>query len=77
MKRREFIAALGSALLLVLALPAKAERAMSCPDFRLALWRAIDDDGNKVARPQFDKAAGGFGPVTGYEMTEIVGLEGA
>ena len=39
-----------SVLLLVLALPAKAERAMSCPDFRLALWRAIDDDGNKVAR---------------------------
>ena len=65
-----------SVLLLVLALPAKAERAMSCPDFRLALWRAIDDDGNKVARPQFDKAAGGFGPMTSYEMTEIVGLEG-
>ena len=65
-----------SVLLLVVALPAKAERAMSCPDFRLALWRAIDDDGNKVARPQFDKAAGGFGPMTSYEMTEIVGLEG-
>ena len=74
--RRTFMAALGGALLLVLALPAKAERAMSCPDFRLALWRAIDDDGNKVARPQFDKAAGGFGPMTSYEMTEIVGLEG-
>ena len=74
--RRTFMAALGGALLLVLAPPAIAERAMSCPDFRLALWRAIDDDGNKVARPKFDKAAGGFGPMTSYEMTEIVGLEG-
>jgi hypothetical protein len=66
-----------AASLLVLALaPARAERAMSCQDFRLALWRAIDDDGNKVARPQLNKAVGGFGPTISYEMKEIVGLEG-
>jgi hypothetical protein len=38
-----------AASLLVLALaPARAERAMSCQDFRLALWRAIDDDGTRL-----------------------------
>ena len=65
-----------SLLVLALAPPARAERAIGCQDFRLALWRAIDDDGNKVARPQLNKAVGGFGPTISYEMKEIVGLEG-
>jgi hypothetical protein len=49
---------------------------MSCQDFRVALGRAIDDGGNKVAHPNLDKRAGGFGPTTRYEMTDIVGLNG-
>ena len=49
---------------------------MNCQDFRTALGRAIEDDGGKIARPQLDKAAGGFGPSISYEMTEIVGLQG-
>ena len=65
-----------SLLVLAFASPAKAERAMSCQDFRVALWRAIDDDGSKVARPQLDKGAPGFGPTISYEITEIVGIEG-
>jgi hypothetical protein len=49
---------------------------MSCQDFRIALWRAIDAHGNKIARPEFDKPAGGFGPSIGYRMTELDGLDG-
>jgi hypothetical protein len=67
------------AAFLVLVAPvssAEAENGMSCQDFRVALGRAIDDGGNKVPRPNLDKRAGGFGPTTRYEMTEIADLEG-
>jgi hypothetical protein len=63
-------------LLLTLGSPAHAERTMSCEDFRTALWRAIDAHGNKIARPELDKPAGGFGPSTGYRLTELDGLDG-
>ena len=63
-------------LLLTLASSAQAEKTMSCQDFRIALSRAIDAHGNKVARPELNKPAGGFGPSTGYEMTQIEGLVG-
>jgi hypothetical protein len=75
MKRASAIAAF--VLVLAARVPsAEAERTMSCQDFRQALWRAIDDDGNTIARPTLDKRAGGFGPTIRYEMTEMVGLEG-
>ena len=74
--RRSYAIAASFLILLVLVPSAHAEKGMSCQGFRLALWRAIDDGGNKLARPEFDKRAGGFGPTTRYEMTEIVSLEG-
>ena len=49
---------------------------MSSHEFRIALWRAIDAHGNKVARPELDKPAGGFGPGIGYRITEFDGLDG-
>ena len=67
---------LGLMLFLTLAPSAQAERTMSCQDFRTALWRAIDAHGNKIARPELDKPAGGFGPSIGYRMTELDGLDG-
>ena len=67
----------GFFLVLVAPVPStQAQRSMSCQDFRLALGRAIEADGNKIVHPTLDKRAGGFGPTTRYEMTEIVGLEG-
>jgi hypothetical protein len=67
-----------SVLLLLFALtsPVDATTSMSCPEFRVAIGRAIDNDGNRIATPKLDKRTGGFGPTTRYEMTEIVGLEG-
>jgi hypothetical protein len=73
---RFFSIAASLVFLAALAPPAEAERAVSCQDFRVGLWRAIDEGGNKVARPQLDKASGGLGPTVTYPMTEIAALEG-
>lgn len=74
---RFFAVAAAFQLLMVALVPsAEAEILVSCQVFRVALWRAIDDDGDKVAHPRFDKAAGGFGPIASYEMTGIAGLDG-
>jgi len=74
--RRSFAIGLSLLILVVLVPSAHAEKGISCQDFRFALWRAIDDGGNKLARPTFDKGAGGFGATIRYEMKEIVALEG-
>ncbi|MBV9626702.1 MAG: hypothetical protein JO230_01275 [Xanthobacteraceae bacterium] len=63
-------------LLLMLTSSAQAEKAMSCQDFRAALWQAIEAHGNKITRPELDKPAGGFGPSIGYRLTELDGLDG-
>jgi hypothetical protein len=74
--RSSALGAIFPLLLLTLGSSALAERTMSCQDFRIALWRAIDAHGNKIARPELDKPAGGFGPSTGYRLTELDGLDG-
>lgn len=74
--RSSALGAIFQLLLLTLASSAQAEGTISCQDFRVALWHAIDTHGNKIARPELDKPAGGFGPSTGYEMTQIDGLAG-
>jgi hypothetical protein len=71
-----FLETLISLLLLALASPVDATTSMSCPEFRVAIGRAIDNAGNRIATPKLDKRTDGFGPTTHYEMTEIVGLEG-
>jgi len=73
---RRFLGTSVSLLLLALASHVDAITSMSCAEFRAALGRAIDNDGNRIATPQLDKRAGGFGSTTHYEMTDLVGLEG-
>lgn len=65
-----------SLALTALAPTARAERGMSCQDFRVALWRAIDDARVEIAHSKLDKRAGGYGPTIRYELTGIVGLQG-
>ena len=74
--RSSTVGAIFQLLLLILTSSAQAEKTMSCQDFRAALWRAIEAHGNKIAHPELDKPAGGFGPSVGYRMTELDGLDG-
>jgi hypothetical protein len=74
--RSSTVGAIFQLLLLTLVSSAQAEKTMSCQDFRVALGRAIDAHGNRIARPELNKPDGGFGPSTGYRMTELDGLEG-
>lgn len=51
---------------------------LSCPDFRLALWRAIDDAGNHVAKPDLETLAfkRDDGTFSRYTLRGVVDLDG-
>ena len=72
---------MGVVVALAAALAATCARAtgLTCDDFKMRWLQAVEDDGDRVARPELDTVAyrREDGTLTRYDLKGIVGLRGA